>query len=422
MNRRDFLSLVPAAALAQGTRRPTASSAATQAAAVEPDWPQWHGPDRNNISKETGLAKQWPSGGPKLAWSTRGLGAGYGSLSIKGDRIYVQGTKNGQSVVLALDRANGRHVWNAPIGRALDQDRGGGPRGTPTLDGESLYVLSEDGNLACVRSKDAHITWKRDILADFGGRNPNWLISESPLIDGNKLIVSPGGRGAGIVALDKTSGKEIWRSSQLSDGAGYASCIVADIHNVRTIMNLTSEAGVGVRASDGKLMWSYAKAANGVANCTTPVYHDSKVFYTSAYGTGCGLVALTPANGEVKSEEVYFNKEMQNHHGGVILYNGRLYGSSNAILTSMDWSTGKVIWKDRSVGKGSLTLADGMLYVFGENNTVGLAEVGTDTYVEKGRFQIEDQGRPSWAHPVVCGGKLYIRNQDYLNCYDVRAT
>lgn len=408
MNRREFLSLAPTAAFAQGAK-------------TEPDWPQWHGPDRTNISKETGLLKQWPSAGPKLLWTARGLGSGYGSLAMKGDRIYVQGTKSNQSVVFALDRATGKHAWNAPLGRALDQDRGGGPRGTPTVEGDVLYVLSENGDLACIRSKDAHIAWKRNILSDFGGRNPHWLISESPLVDGAKLIVTPGGRGAGIVALDKASGKEIWRSAQLSDQAGYSSCIVADIHKVRTIMNLTSEAGVGVRASDGKLMWTYEKAANGTANCTTPVYHEGKVFYTSAYGTGCGLLALTAAGEEIKAQEMYFSRDMQNHHGGVLLHNGRLYGSSAAILTCLDWATGKSIWKDRSVGKGSLTYADGMLFIFGENNIVGLAEASGDAYVEKGRFTVEDQGRPSWAHPVVCGGKLYIRNQDYLNCYDVRA-
>ena len=418
MNRRDFLSLVPAAALAQTSKRPASSPAPT---AVEPDWPQWHGADRTNISQETGLLKQWPSEGPKTVWSVRGLGAGYGSISIKGNQIYVQGTKDGQSVVFALDRASGKPVWHAPLGRALDQDRGGGPRGTPTVDGDSLYVLTENGDLACVRRNDARITWKRNILSDFGGKNPYWLISESPLIDGNKVVVTPGGRGAGVVALDKASGKEIWRSD-LSDPAGYASCIVADIHNVRTIMTLTSDNGVGVRASDGKLMWSNSKAANGTANCTTPVYHEGKVFYTSGYGTGCAQLALTPSDGEIKAQEMYFSRDMQNHHGGVVLYKGRVYGSSAAILTSLDWATGKPVWRDRGIGKGSLTIADGMLYLFGENNTVGLADAGTDVYTERGRFQIQDMGRPSWAHPVVCGGKLYIRNQDYLNCYDIRAT
>lgn len=408
MKRRNFLGLLSSAALAQ-PRKGTSLS----------DWPQWHGPDRTNLSSETGLLKDWPSGGPKLLWTARGLGSGYGSLAIKGDRIYVQGALGRDSVVFALNRADGKPVWNAPIGRTLGQDRGDGPRGTPTVDGENIYALTENGDLACVRNKDAYLTWHRNILKDFSGRNPHWLISESPLIDGNKLIVSPGGRNGGIVAMDKATGKDIWACRDAGE-AGYASCIVADVGGVRTIMNLMADAGVGVRADDGKLLWSYAKPANGTANCTTPVYSDNKVFYTSAYGTGCGLLGLTPQNGEIKTQEIYFSRDMQNHHGGVILLNGHIYGFSNAILTCMDFASGAVKWRDRSVGKGSLTYADGRLYLLGENNTMGLAEASPRGYVEKGRFSLEDQGRPSWAHPVVAGGRLYIRNQGLLNCYDVR--
>jgi outer membrane protein assembly factor BamB len=425
MDRRHFLALLPSTALAQ-QRRPGAAAkpplAAKTASASVADWPQWHGPNRDNVSSETGLLKSWPSGGPKLLWSIRNLGTGYGSLAIKDDRIYVQGTMGRDSVVFSLNRADGKTVWNAPIGPALDQDRGGGPRGTPTIDGDLLYAISENGDLACIRKNDAHVAWHRNMLKDYGGSNPNWHISESPLIDGNNVIGTPGGRSGGIVAFEKSSGKEVWASRELKDTAGYASCIVADVGGVRTIMNLMSSAGVGVRANDGKLLWSYEKPANGTANCTTPVYRDNKVFYTSAYGTGCGLLALTPSDGEVKTQEVYFSRDMQNHHGGVVLYKDHLYGSSAAILTCMEFNTGKVAWKDRSVGKGSVTLADGMLYVFGENNTVGLVEATPTGYVEKGRFSTEDQGRPSWAHPVVCGGKLYIRNQSVLNCYDIAAS
>jgi outer membrane protein assembly factor BamB len=186
-------------------------------------------------------------------------------------------------------------------------------------------------------------------------------------------------------------------------------------------MTLTSKAGVGVRAKDGKLMWRYEKVANRTANITTPIFFKDKVFYTSAYNTGCALLRLKAENGEVKAEEVYFSKEMMNHHGGVVLVNGYLYGFSNAILTCMEFETGKVMWKDRSVGKGCLTYADGMLFLIGEGNTVGLAVAASDGYAEKGRFSIADQGWPSWAHPVVCGSKLYIRNQGVLACYDIKA-
>jgi outer membrane protein assembly factor BamB len=389
--------------------------------AVEAEWPQWRGPERNGLSRETGLMKAWPASGPKAAWSAAGLGQGYGSLSIKGDRIFVQGMRGGESFVFALNRADGKQAWAVKLGPSQTDDRGDGPRGTPTVDGDRVYALSENGDLACLRFANGAVVWQRNILKDFGGSNLNWLISESPLVDGNRLIVTPGGREAGIVALDKMTGKTIWTAKELNDRAGYASCIVADVQGVRTVMGLTASAGVGVRASDGKLMWRYEPVANRTANCTTPVYHDNKVFYTSAYGTGSALLKLTAQGGEVKAEEAYFSRDMMNHHGGVVLVDGYLYGFSNAILTCMEFATGKVMWRDRSVGKGSLTYADGQLYLLGEGNTVGLAEATPQGYREKGRFTIEDQGRPSWAHPVVAGGKLYIRNQGTLTCYHVKA-
>lgn len=391
------------------------------AAAAGSDWPQWRGPGRNGVSAETGLLKQWPPAGPALSWSVSSLGKGYGSMAIQGSYIYVQGTQNGKSVVFCLNRANGTTVWTKALGRTLDQDKGGGPRGTPTIDGERLYALSEDGDLACLRTGDGAVVWARNILKEFGGANPQWLISESPLVDGDHVIVTPGGRGAGLAALDKATGTTVWTTAELSDPAAYSSCIVADVQGVRTIMTLTSQAGVGVRAKDGKLMWRYPRVANDTANITTPIFFGDRVFYTSAYGTGSALLQLRAETGTVKADEAYFSRDMMNHHGGVVLVNGYLYGFSNAILTCMEFATGKVMWRDRSVGKGSLTFADGHLYLLGEGNTVGLAEASPAAYVEKGRFPIADQGWPSWAHPVISDAKLYIRNQGVLASYDVKA-
>ena len=393
--------------------------------AVDAEWPQWRGPLRDGKSNETGLLKAWPEKGPAVTWAISNLGEGYGSLAIRGERIYVQGTNaERKSAVFCLNRADGKTIWSVAFGPRLDQDKGNGPRGTPTLDGDRLYVLTENGDLACLREKDGSSIWSKNILKEFGGSNPRWLVSESPLIDGNKLVVSPGGSGAGIVALDKMTGKEIWRTKELSAETSYASNIIADVGGVggvRSYINFTSNAAVGVRASDGKLMWSYSNANNRVANCATPVFADDKVFFSSAYGTGGALLNLTAENGEVKAKEAYFTKEMQNHHGGMVLVDGYLYGFSNAILTCIEFNTGKVMWKDRSVGKGSISYADGMLYLLGEKQLVGLAEANPKAYVEKGRFPINDRGWDSWAHPVVLGGKLYIRNQNELTCYDVKA-
>ena len=397
-----------------------APASAGPVATVERDWPQWHGPNRNAISNETGLMKAWPAAGPPVVWTVSALGEGYGSISIKGERLFVQGVQAGKSVVFCLNRTDGKTLWTTSLGPRLGQDRGPGPRGTPTIDGDRVYALSENGDLACLKATDGLAVWQRNILKDFGGRNPKWLISESPLIDGDRLIVTPGGEGACIVALDKLTGKTLWTTKDLSDDAGYSSCIAVDVQGVRTIIGFTARAGVGVRASDGKLLWRYEPVSNRTANIATPVFHDNRVFYTSAYGTGCALLELKAQGDDIKAQEVYFSTEMMNHHGGVVLVGGYLYGFNNAILSCMEFATGKTIWRDRSVGKGTLTYADGNLYLLSENNIVGLAEATPAGYREKGRFQIADQGWPSWAHPVVCGGRLYIRNQGTLSCYSVK--
>ena len=400
-----------------GTPQPPAP-----AASAAFDWPQWQGPDRTGLSEETGLLQQWPASGPPLLWSVSGLGAGYGSLAVRGDRIFLQSTHPGEraSIVSALNRADGKVVWARSVGRLVNNDRGPGPRGTPTLDGDRMYVLTENGDLACFIAANGDRCWQRNILADFGGRQIHWLISESPLVDGNNVYVTPGGPRAGIVALDKMSGKTVCTSQQLSDEAGYSSLIAADVQGVRVIMTLTSSAGVGVRASDGKLMWRHTPVANNTANIATPVFHDNKVFYTSGYGTGGALLGLTAQAGEVRAQEIYFTREMQNHHGGVVLVNGYLYGFNNSILTCLDFATGKMQWRDRSVGKGSLVYADGHLYIQSEDNVVGLAEASPAGYKEKGRFRTQDQGFPSWAHPAVIGGRLYIRDQGTLAVYNIR--
>ncbi len=385
------------------------------------DWPQWQGPARDNISRETGLLDSWPEGGPPLIWSVSNLGRGYGSVSVRGDRIFVQGSQGDESIVLALERSSGQTSWTRPLGPGLDQNRGGGPRGTPTLDGNRLYALTENGDLASLSTEDGSVVWKRNILTEFDGGNPRWRISESPLVDGERLIVTPGGSDAGVVALDKRTGQTLWTSAGLSDPAGYSSCLAVEVDGLRLILAFTARAAVGLRASDGQPMWRYEPVANRTANITTPIFHDNKVFFTSAYGTGAALLELKRNGDSVSAEEIYFTRNMQNHHGGVVLLNGSLYGFSNAILTCLDFETGERRWRDRSVGKGALTYADGHLYLLGEKNVVGLAEATAEGYREKGRFTIQDQGLPSWAHPVVSGATLYIRNQGVLAAYDVKA-
>jgi outer membrane protein assembly factor BamB len=387
------------------------------------DWFQWRGPGRDGKSPDTGLLQQWPSGGPPRVWSVNSLGTGYGSLAIARDRIFVQGSggeRGRQSVLYVLNRADGRSLWSKALGPSVNNDRGGGPRGTPTVDGDRVYVLSENGDLACLSVRDGTSMWQRNILREFGGRQIPWLVSESPLVDGNHVIVTPGGSKGGMVALDKMTGRTVWTAA-LDDDAGYASPIAADVDGVRTIMTFMSGAAVGVRASDGRVMWRYRNVANGTANIATPVFADNQVFFTSGYDTGAVLLTLTAAGGEVRAKEAYFTRNLQNHHGGVVLIDGYVYGFHDSILTCLELATGKVMWRHRSVGKGALAYADGHLYIVAENLTVALAEASSTGYREKGRFRLEDKGLPTWAHPAISGGHLYIRNQEALSAYDVRA-
>ena len=389
------------------------------------DWPQWQGPDRTRISKETGLLKEWPTGGPRVIWTANNLGTGYGSMAVAGDRVFLQGARGQESMVIALNRADGKEVWAkalGPIETRMRTPQGAGPRGTPTVDGDRLYVLSENGDLACLKTADGSPVWQLNILKEFGGAQLQWLVSESPLIDGPHVVVSPGGPGAGIVKLDKMTGKTVWTSKDLSDTAAYSSITVADVQGVRTYMTFTAQAGVGVRASDGKLMFRYAKAANSVANITTPIFFNNKVFFASGYGAGGGLLDLSAKDGEVSANEVYHTPNMKNHHGGIVLVDGYLYGFNDTILHCLEFATGNVMWRDRSVGKGSVTYADGHLYIQSENNVLGLAEATPSGYKETGRFDIPDKGQMSWAHPVISDGRLYVRNQDTLLVYDIKGT
>ena len=379
------------------------------------EWPQWRGANRDGISKETGLLKQWPEGGPPLVWKASGAGGGYSSFAISKGRLYTMGLRGDREFIIAFDIANGKEVWATPHGKAFRNDRGDGPRGTPTLDGDRLYALGGAGDLSSLDLKTGKVVWTMNVLSKFGGENIKWGISESPLVIGDKVLVNAGGPGASIVALKKTDGTLIWKSQ--SDEAGYSSAIPVEIGGTTQVIFFTGSRALGLDVSDGKLLWEYKRPSNDVANVATPVVRANRVFISSDYGTGGGLVEIK-ADG--KAQEVYFTKEMRNHHATSILIGDHLYGFSSSILTAMRFDTGVVAWRDRSVGKGSLTYADGHLYAFSENGVVGLVEANPTAYQEKGRFKIQQGSLPTWTHPVVAGGRLYLRDQDTIYAFDVR--
>ncbi len=622
------------------------------------DWPQWQGPDRNGISRETGLLEEWAKDGPPLAWRTEELGGGYSAPSIASGRIFGMSNRGNDEVVWALNEKDGKELWVTRLGPAVTGGRRQGSEGpgcTPTVDGDRLYVLGMGGALACLRVNDGKVVWQKSLTGDFGGVLPAWRYNESPLVDGNKVICTPGAPDATLVALDKATGELLWKGT-LSDGgeqtrsegqstavrstgreegratretpdpsgakpvtlipagsewkyldtgkapgsdwttakfnddawrqgpaqlgygdgdektrlnddrdnyptyyfrksfevndpsklkplvlrlirddgavvylngrevvrdnmpdgpvkhdtyasgptfvenefyvhdlqpdrlvagrnviavevhqsgadssdvsfdlelrekiagdivgaprvqgrrgfgrgggfgrrggsgAGYSSAIAIDFEGERQYVQLTATTLAGFAATDGRLLWRYDRPANpNRINCSTPIYHDGLVFAASAYGAGGGAVKLSKdAGGAVKAEEVYFTPRMQNHHGGMIVVDGCLYGAnggnSGGILTCLDFKTGDVMWRDRRGPKGSLAMADGRLYLRAEDGTVVLVEPNRQEYVERGRFEQPDRTRsPAWTHPVIANGKLYVRDQDLLLCYDVKA-
>jgi len=325
------------------------------------------------------------------------------------------GVRGGREYVIAFDVATGKEVWATANGGVFSNDRGDGPRGTPTVDGDRLYALGGNGDLSCLETKVGRVVWTINILQKFGGENPRWGISESPLVLGDKVLVNAGGPDASVIALNKKDGSVIWKSQ--SDAAGYSSAMPLQIGGTTQVVFFTHQRALGIDLKDGRYLWSYPRASNDVANVATPVIKGNRVFLSSDYGTGAGLVEVK-ADGS--AQEVYFTKEMRNHHSSSILIGDYLYGFSSGILTAMKFDTGVVAWKDRSVGKGSLAFADGNLYAFSENGVVGLIEATPTGYVEKGRFRIQQGSLPTWTHPVVAGGRLYLRDQDTIYAYDVK--
>jgi len=584
------------------------------------DWPQWRGPNRDGISLEKGLAKEWPKDGPRKLWESTAAGVGYSSLAVQGKRIYTMGDLYGVEHVIALDAATGKVIWavqpepvarllldkvdaefksldrdnngtvdeiealarfgwdfnrydkpesgeakqravqragalfaladkdkdqrlsfeeGAPLfrdrfaamdvsepnadaseiaakrsadylkrldkdgdktisrkesqGSALEQlfnqvdqkvegtdkgdekleaaeiaafmaknqagrdgavsraeledyyvksqplgdgqltkeelrgpyggyrnNMGDGPRSTPTVDGEFLFVEGGNGDVACLRAENGATVWHVNLRNDFSGGLPGWGYSESPLVAGDLLIVTPGGPKGTLLALEKATGKAVWQSGLLKDGAHYSSPVLAEIAGVRQVVQFGSASVFGVDLRDGKLLWTYAAPANGTANCCMPIVEDEYVYASSSYGTGGGLTRISGGGDSLVAEQVYFDKKLQCHHGGIVKIGDYLYSNAGGTLICMEFKTGKIAWQNRGVGKGSLIAADGMLYLFSEGHEVGLVEATPAGYHEHGRFKIGGHGLPSWAHPVIADGKLFLRDQEWLAAYDLR--
>ena len=404
------------------------------------DWPQWRGPNRDAVSKETGLLKEWPKDGPPPRWKLTDIGTGYSSPSIAAGKVYVQTTKGEDEFLLVLDEKTGKEAWTAAIGKVgkNSMPEYPGTRATPTVAGDRVYCLASAGQLTCVGT-DGKQKWQKDLVKDFDGQIGNapnaynWQYSESVLVDGDAVVCTPGGETATLVALNKTTGAVIWKSAVPGgDHADYSSIIVVETAGVKQYVQFLRKGVVGVDAKTGKFLWRYDRTASSGANILTPVAENNKVFTSSGMGLG-GTVELTGGGGTVTAKELYTTPGTKASIGGAVLVDGHLYGTSGANLFCVEFATGKEKWTEPKIGPASLCYADGRLYIRGHGGTgfekgalpsvVLLVEPSPEGYREKGRFTQPDRSekRPAWPHPVVANGGLYLRDQGVLLCYDVKA-
>ncbi len=427
-----LLAFAATSAMAIQGSTPKSSGMATSAG----NWPQWRGPQRDGISPDTGLLTTWPAGGPPKVLTAAGLGAGFSSVAVAGGRIYTMGDRLGGQYVIALTEEGAKEIWATRVGDRHD-DEYGGPRSTPTVDGDLLVVVTTDGDVVALDTTTGKQAWRRSLTRDFGGQMSSmWMFAESPLVDGDRVLVTPGARNAVIVALDKRTGRDIWRAALPNigrrglDGAGYSSIVISHGGGVKQYVQLVGRGVISIRASDGWFMWGNNSVANHVASIPTPVVKDNWVFATSGYDSGGSVILQLAGDGTGRvnaKESKYFGaRELQVHHGGSVLIDGVIYGGmghNNGFPFALELSTGRLLWERvRGAGSGSaaVTAAEGHLYYRYQDGTMALVAANPAQYQLKSSFTIPNVRRPSWSHPVVTGGRLYLREQDALHVYNVK--
>ncbi|MFP6901666.1 MAG: PQQ-binding-like beta-propeller repeat protein [Opitutales bacterium] len=388
------------------------------------DWTGWRGADRTGISGETGLLKKWPSNGPKRIWLSKETGLGYSSFSVVDGKLFTMGAFGDKEHLLAFDANTGKFLWKTEVGALLKNSWGNGPRSCPTVANGRVYVLGGSGDLACADPKTGRKTWSVSLTRNLGGTVPGWGYTESVLVDQGRVICTPGGKGGALAALSAETGKVLWRSKEFTDGAQYSSPIVIEHGGVRQYVQLVMKNFVGVKAEDGALIWK-SPWPGRTAVIPTPIHHDGHVFITSGYGAGCKLVQL----GSGGAKNVYDNKNMKNHHGGVIKLGDYLYGYSDGYgWVCQDFKTGQIKWNEKKgLGKGAISYADGRFYCQAEGDgSIALIEATPKGWKEHGRFKLNPQTTQRskrgkiWTHPVIANGRLYLRDQELLFCFDLK--
>lgn len=407
------------------------------AIAADADWAQWRGPHRDGHAAPQKLLQRWPAGGPNIKWECRDLGVGYSGISVRGDRLYTMGADESSSAVICIDAAQGKPLWRTPISRVGVEDDyaqgwGGGPRSTPTIDGEHVYALSDVGVLACLNAASGDLVWSVDFVERYGSAIPKWGFSESVLVDGDRVVATPGGENF-MVAFDKQTGEQVWSSSDYDDGAQYVSIIKHSVGDVTFYVTASKTGLVAFDVDSGQRLFSDPATGNVTAVIPTPIVSENLLYHTSDYGAGNVLLKLTAEGGKLQAEQQYHlsAKSMQNHHGGVVLFEGVIYGSSKVsggVWMAQDLETGDDLWMERMRPNrsGAIALADGRLYCYNDvDATLQLVEPSREAFKPVGELTLPettdiDRGRGAiWAHPVIAGGTLYLRDQDLIFAYDI---
>ncbi|HEX6960559.1 MAG TPA: PQQ-binding-like beta-propeller repeat protein [Lacipirellula sp.] len=393
------------------------------------NWPQWRGPNRNGISEETGLLTEWPEEGPKVLWQRDNLGGGFSTPAVVENRLYILGSSDlDNEFVQALDvDKNGEQIWQTRVGKVGEPDQRPpypGARSTPTVDGERLYALGSDGDLLCLSAEDGETIWAKNLRTDFGGTPGEWAYSESPLVDGDVLVVTPGGSEATMAALDKTTGEPIWKAAvEGGDEAGYSSVVISNAGGVKQYVQFLGKGVAGVDAATGKVLWRYDRTAQGSpANIPTPLVHEDYIYTASGRGGGA-LIKLNKTNEGFVVEEMYHDSKFPKAIGGTVLVDGHIYGTSSDSLMCLELVSGDIKWRDRALGAASICVAQDQLYLHGENGEIALVDATPEEYREQGRFTPpgapDRGGSKAWAYPVVADGKLFIYDTGTLWCFDI---
>ena len=402
------------------------------------DWPQWRGHNRDGVSKEAGLNLDWAAKKPALKWVYRESGFGYSAPTIVGTTLYCQGSSNGKDYAFALDTQTGKVKWKQELGPEYVDDRGNGPRGSVTVDGNNLYLIRGGGQIHCLSAADGKIIWQKDFKTELGGKlMSNWGFSESPLIDGNHVICTPGGDNGTMAALDKHTGSVVWRTKEWTDAGGYSSAIIVEVGGIRQYIQQSSKGVAGISCKDGKLLWKVENPAYRTAVIPTPVFSEDFVYVTNGYNGGCMGIRLAKEGDGIKADTIYaIKRDISCQHGGVVLSNGFVYGFSEPPSNSwvcQNFKTGEVVWtrndKEIGVGKGSLFCVNDRLILFDMRTgklVIGVAS--SDGWKDSGSIEIPErtENDPSrdkqlWTHPIVANSNLYVRDHDLLFCFDLKS-